>query len=70
MAMLGDAAGAESIGANVTRVPPGKATFALHHHPANEEHFFILSGTGVLRVGDGEEGDRVAEIVARASPRA
>jgi uncharacterized cupin superfamily protein len=43
--------GAKSIGANVTRVPPGKAAFPLHHHHANEEHFFILSGTGVLRVG-------------------
>ncbi len=51
MAMLGDHAGARAIGANVTRVPPGKAAFPLHHHHANEEHFFILSGSGVLRVG-------------------
>jgi len=51
MAMLGDAAGADTIGANVTRVPPGKAAFPLHHHRANEEHCFILSGSGVLRVG-------------------
>jgi uncharacterized cupin superfamily protein len=43
--------GAKTIGANVTRVPPGKAAFPLHHHHANEEHFFILSGTGVLRAG-------------------
>lgn len=51
MAELGDDLGARSIGANVTRVPPGKAAFPFHHHHANEEHFFILSGTGVLRVG-------------------
>jgi uncharacterized cupin superfamily protein len=51
MAMLGDSAGARAIGANLTRVPPGKAAFPLHHHHANEEHFFILSGTGVLRLG-------------------
>jgi uncharacterized cupin superfamily protein len=51
MAMLGDRAGAHAIGANLTRVPPGKAAFPLHHHHANEEHFFILSGRGVLRVG-------------------
>jgi len=44
--------GARSIGANVTRVPPGKAAFPLHHHQANEEHFFVLSGHGTLRVGD------------------
>ncbi len=51
MAEVAEGLGARSIGANVTRVPPGKAAFPLHHHRANEEHFFILSGTGVLRVG-------------------
>lgn len=44
--------GARAIGANVTTVPPGKAAFPFHHHRANEEHFFILSGKGLLRVGD------------------
>ena len=43
---------AKAIGANITRVPPGKAAFPYHHHYANEEHFFVLSGTGVLRLGD------------------
>jgi uncharacterized cupin superfamily protein len=51
MAEVAEGLGARSIGANVTRVPSGKAAFPLHHHYANEEHFFILSGTGVLRVG-------------------
>jgi uncharacterized cupin superfamily protein len=51
MASLARAAGGRSIGANVTTVKPGKAGFPLHHHHANEEHFFILSGKGVLRVG-------------------
>ena len=51
MAEVAEGLGARSIGANVTRVPVGKAAFPLHHHYANEEHFFILSGTGVLRVG-------------------
>jgi uncharacterized cupin superfamily protein len=44
--------GARTIGANVTRVPPGKAAFPLHHHHANEEHFFVLSGQGMLRLGE------------------
>lgn len=43
--------GAKEIGANITRVPPGKAAFPMHHHFANEEHFFVLSGSGVLRLG-------------------
>jgi uncharacterized cupin superfamily protein len=51
MSELAGAAGAQAIGANVTRVPPGKAAFPFHHHYANEEHFFVLSGSGVLRVG-------------------
>ncbi|BAC91335.1 cupin domain-containing protein [Gloeobacter violaceus] len=51
MAQLANPLGAKSIGANVTHVPPGKAAFPFHHHYANEEHFFILSGTGMLRVG-------------------
>lgn len=52
MSALAGVAGARSIGANVTRVPPGKAAFPFHHHRANEEHFFVLSGTGTLRAGD------------------
>lgn len=45
--------GARRIGANVTRIPPGKAAFPFHHHHGNEEHFFILSGSGVLRLAEG-----------------
>lgn len=44
--------GAQRIGANITTVPPRKAAFPFHHHHANEEHFFVLAGTGVLRHGD------------------
>lgn len=52
MSQLAAPLGARSIGANVTRVPPRKAAFPFHHHYANEEHFFVLSGHGLLRVGD------------------
>lgn len=51
MSELAESLGSKSIGANVTHVPPGKAAFPIHHHYANEEHFFILRGTGVLRFG-------------------
>ena len=51
MTELAGPAGGRAIGANLTRVPPGKAAFPFHHHHANEEHFFILSGTGLVRVG-------------------
>ncbi len=52
MTELSHALGAKAIGANLTRVPPGKAAFPFHHHAANEEHFFVISGSGVLRFGD------------------
>lgn len=51
MTDLASELGAQAIGANITRVPPGKAAFPFHHHRANEEHFFVLSGSGVLRWG-------------------
>ena len=51
MIELAGPAGGRAIGANLTRVPPGKAAFPFHHHHANEEHFFILSGRGIVRVG-------------------
>ncbi len=51
MTELSHALGAKAIGANLTRVPPGKAAFPFHHHAANEEHFFVISGSGVLRFG-------------------
>ncbi len=52
VASLADRLGATAIGANATTVPPGKAAFPFHHHHANEEHFFIVRGTGTLRFGD------------------
>jgi len=52
MTELASELGARAIGANITRVPPGKAAFPFHHHYANEEHFFVLSGSGVLRHGE------------------
>src|SRR3979409_2546958 len=51
LAPLAERLGGRDIGANVTTVPPGKAAFPLLHHHGNEEHFFVISGTGVLRLG-------------------
>jgi uncharacterized cupin superfamily protein len=50
--LLSRSIGGSKIGASVTRVEPGHAAFPLHHHYGSEEHFFIVSGTGTLRVGD------------------
>jgi uncharacterized cupin superfamily protein len=52
MAPIAGSLGAKDIGVNLTRVPPGKAGFPFHHHHGNEEHFYIVRGTGTLRYGN------------------
>lgn len=42
---------AEKLGYRVTRVPPGKRAWPLHAHYVNEELFFVLSGTGSVKIG-------------------
>jgi uncharacterized cupin superfamily protein len=63
LSQLAAGLGAKDIGANVTRVPPGKAAFPIHHHRANEEHFFILAGSGVLRFGQQNYDVRVNDYI-------
>ncbi len=40
------------LGANVVRLRPGQVCCPFHYHLIEDEVFFILSGTGVLRYGD------------------
>lgn len=41
-----------SLGVNLSRVPPGRSVCPFHDHALEDEVFYILSGTGVLRYGD------------------
>jgi uncharacterized cupin superfamily protein len=50
--LVGAKIGAQLLGYNITAVPPGMRAFPKHNHHANEEMFFILSGSGELRIGD------------------
>ena len=43
--------GAQKLGYNLTVVPPGKRVFPFHNHHVNEEMFFILEGSGEVRIG-------------------
>ena len=45
--------GARKLGYNLTGVPPGKRAFPFHNHQVNEEMFFVLAGSGEIRIGDG-----------------
>lgn len=51
---LGAAAGGEQIGCSLIELPPGKRAWPRHAHSANEEAVVVLSGEGVLRLGDRE----------------
>src|SRR5712675_1992742 len=43
--------GSENLGARLWRLPP-KSANTLHKHIRSEEFYFVLEGTGRLRVGD------------------
>jgi uncharacterized cupin superfamily protein len=64
MGMIAPLLGAQKLGYNVTAVPPGKSAFPFHNHRVNEEMFFILRGTGELRIGSERIPLRPGDIVA------
>lgn len=39
---------------SIYELPPGKSNYPYHYHTANEEIFYIISGTGLLRTPEGE----------------
>jgi uncharacterized cupin superfamily protein len=63
MAFIGPRVGAQKLGYNVTAVPPGKRAFPFHNHRVNEEMFFILHGTGEVRIGTEVYPIRTGDIV-------
>jgi uncharacterized cupin superfamily protein len=56
--------GAQKLGYNITAVPPGKRAFPLHNHRVNEEMFFVLEGTGEIRIGSERHPIRQGDIIA------
>jgi uncharacterized cupin superfamily protein len=56
--------GAKKLGYNVTAVPPGMRAFPFHNHRVNEEMFFILEGTGEVRIGAECHPLRKGDVVA------
>jgi uncharacterized cupin superfamily protein len=62
--LVGARIGARLLGYNITAVPAGKRAFPLHNHHANEEMFFILEGTGELRVGGERYSLRAGDFIA------
>lgn len=64
MGMIAPLLGAEKLGYNVTAVPPGKRAFPFHNHQVNEEMFFILGGTGEVRIGAETYPVRQGDVIA------
>jgi uncharacterized cupin superfamily protein len=64
MGMVGSILGSKKLGYNITAVPPGKRAFPPHNHQINEEMFFVLEGTGEVRIGEIVYPIRPGDIVA------
>lgn len=56
--------GASKLGYNVTAIPPGKRAFPFHNHQVNDEMFFILSGSGTIRIGEEQHAIRSGDIIS------
>lgn len=61
---IGVRLGAQKLGYNVTVIPPGKRAYPMHSHRANEEMFFILEGSGTLRIGAESYPIRQGDVIA------
>jgi uncharacterized cupin superfamily protein len=61
---MGALVGAKQLGYNVTAIAPGKAAFPAHNHRVNEEMFFVLQGTGEIRIGAQAHALRPGDVVA------
>ena len=62
-ARIGPIVGAKDLGYSYDVVPPGKASCPFHSHRAEEEMFFIVKGTGLLRYGNETRKVRAGDFV-------
>lgn len=56
--------GSVGLGYNLTVVPAGKRAFPFHNHRVNDEMFFIIEGSGEVRLGDETFALREGDVVA------
>ena len=61
---VGHAIGAKLLGCSYIVVPPGKRAYPFHCHHVNEEMFFVVSGRGIVRIGDTEHPIREGDVIA------
>lgn len=54
---------AEKMGASVYEIPPKQSAYPYHFHYKNEELFYIISGTGILRTSQGERTVKAGDLL-------
>jgi uncharacterized cupin superfamily protein len=62
---LGEAAGAVKAGLNHATLPPGGSGSPPHVHSLEEELFYVLAGSGTLRLGISKYALTACDIIAR-----
>ena len=60
---IGPLLGAKDLGYSYDVVPPGKRSCPFHSHRAEEEMFFIVKGTGLLRYGSETRKIRAGDFI-------
>ncbi|NND43927.1 MAG: cupin domain-containing protein [Xanthomonadales bacterium] len=62
--LMGRKLGSIGLGYNLTVVPPGKKAFPFHSHRVNDEMFFVIEGSGKVRIGENTYPLRRGDVVA------
>ncbi|TMH45429.1 MAG: cupin domain-containing protein [Betaproteobacteria bacterium] len=62
--MIAPKIGAKKLGYNLTAVPPGKRAFPFHSHRVQEEMFYVVEGTGEVRIGTERFPIRAGDVIA------
>jgi uncharacterized cupin superfamily protein len=62
-ARIGPIVGAKDLGYSYDIVPPGGIACPFHSHRAEEEMFFIVKGTGLLRYGEDTRKIRAGDFI-------
>lgn len=63
--LIGDALGCEKIYVNIDYVKPGAKSAKYHSHSRQEEFFFIMHGTGILRINGEELAIKTGDVISK-----
>jgi len=56
--------GLKRLGCSLTVVPPGKRAWPFHRHHVTDELFYIVSGSGEVRLDDQTQAVRAGDLIA------